>query len=69
MVEFAACVGIDWSDQKHDLCLIDTASGRKESSVLAHSPEATDKWATALRPSALSEESSPVLTSWPALPG
>jgi transposase len=49
MVEFAACVGIDWSDQKHDLCLIDTASDRKESSVLAHSPEAIDKWATALR--------------------
>ena len=46
---FAAYVGIDWSDQKHDLSLIDAATGWKESSILSHSPEAIDKWATELR--------------------
>lgn len=49
MNEFAAYVGIDWSDRKHDSCLVEAASGRKESSILAHSPEAIDKWATCLR--------------------
>ena len=49
MSDFAALLGIDWADQKHDLCLIDTASGRREASVLPHSPQAIDEWATALR--------------------
>ena len=49
MVEFAAYIGIDWSDKKHDCCLIDPATGRKESSTLKHSPEAIDKWVTGLR--------------------
>jgi transposase len=49
MDEFAAHVGIDWSDKKHDCCLIDAATGRKESSILNHSPEAIDKWVTGLR--------------------
>ena len=48
MDEFAAYVGIDWSDQKHDLCLIDSATCKKESSILSHSPEAIDDWATRL---------------------
>jgi transposase len=48
MNQFAAYVGIDWSDQKHDLCLIDAATGKKESSILSHSPEAIDKWVTGL---------------------
>jgi len=49
MDQFAAYIGIDWSDQKHDCCLIDPATGRKESSILKHSPEAIDMWVTALR--------------------
>jgi transposase len=49
MTDFAALLGIDWSDKKHDLCLIDTATGRREASVLPHSPQAIDQWATALR--------------------
>ena len=43
MDEFAAYIGIDWSDKKHDCCLIDAATGRKEFSILKHSPEAIDK--------------------------
>jgi hypothetical protein len=49
MNAFAAYVGIVWSDQKHDLCLVDAAMGRKEFSALAHSSEAIDTWATSLR--------------------
>jgi transposase len=49
MSEYAALIGIDWSDSKHDICLIDPATGRREASVLRHSPEALDEWAQALR--------------------
>jgi transposase len=49
MTAFAAVVGIDWSDRKHDLCLISADSARKEFSVLEHTPEAISQWAAALR--------------------
>lgn len=49
MNDFAVFIGIDWSDQKHDLCLLDPATGRKEFSILKHTPEAIDEWATSLR--------------------
>ncbi len=47
--EFAAMVGIDWADQKHDLCLLDLSSRQITHSVLEQSPEAIDQWATELR--------------------
>jgi len=46
---FAALIGLDWSDRKHDLCLVDTTSGSRELSVIAHTPEALNEWARALR--------------------
>jgi hypothetical protein len=49
MEPFAAFVAIDWSDAKHDLCLVDAATGKKESLILQHTPEALEAWATALR--------------------
>jgi transposase len=49
MTEYAAYIGIDWSDQKHDVCLVDAATGKKESLLLNHTPEAIAEWATALR--------------------
>src|SRR3954466_777802 len=49
MAEYAALIGIDWSDRKHDLSLVETASGRREASVLPHSPQEIDEWATDLR--------------------
>jgi transposase len=49
MTDFAALLGIDWSDKKHDLCLIDAATGKREASVLPHSPRQIDEWATGLR--------------------
>ena len=49
MQDFAAFVAIDWSDSKHDLCLVDSSTGHKEFSVLTHSPEAHSSMASGLR--------------------
>jgi transposase len=45
---YAALIGIDWSDQKHDACLLETSTGRIESSVVKHSAEALQEWISAL---------------------
>jgi transposase len=49
MATYAALIGIDWSDKKHDLCLIETASGKSEACILPHSPQNIDEWATGVR--------------------
>ena len=46
--EFAALIGIDWASQEHALCLYECATGQRESSTLAHTPEAIAQWAQAL---------------------
>jgi hypothetical protein len=48
-LEFAALVGLDWADQKHDICLLDLRTSLQEQTVLKHSPEAIDDWAPELR--------------------
>ena len=47
--EFVALIGIDWSDAKHDICLVDTSTETQELSVIKHTPEALDEWARSLR--------------------
>lgn len=49
MTNYAALIGIDWSDKKHDICLVDSASGKREASILPHLPRAIEEWACALR--------------------
>jgi transposase len=46
---YAAFVGIDWADRKHDICLKAAGSDEHEHSVVAHRPEAIEQWATGLR--------------------
>jgi len=46
---FAALIGIDWSDTKHDICLVDTETGVQELSVIKHTPEELNEWARSLR--------------------
>ena len=46
---FAAFVGIDWADAKHDGCLQAAGSAKRECFKLEHTPEAIDAWVTALR--------------------
>jgi hypothetical protein len=45
MADYAALVGIDWSDRKHDICLIDLTIGGREASIVCHSPKTIDEWA------------------------
>jgi transposase len=48
MNEYAALIGIDWADSKHDICLIEPATLRREASILRHLPKSIDEWANAL---------------------
>jgi len=49
MDDFAAFIGIDWANDKHDLCLVDCSSGRKEFLTITHKPEALDQFLFHLR--------------------
>ncbi len=50
MIEhFAALVAMDWADDKHDVCLLDTATDKKEALTIKLTPEALHDWATSLR--------------------
>lgn len=49
LARFAALIGLDWSDGKHDLCLQSTQTGQRETLLIEHSPEAIDDWARNLR--------------------
>jgi transposase len=46
---FAAFVGIDWADAKHDICLQAAGTAKRECFQLEHTPEAIDTWVTTLR--------------------
>ena len=47
--EFAAFVGIDWADRKHDICLQVAGADAVELSVIEHRPKAIEDWAQKLR--------------------
>jgi transposase len=46
---FAAFIGLDWADQKHDLALLPADGSRPEFQQIDHTPEAIDEWACRLR--------------------
>jgi transposase len=46
--KFAAFVGIDWADRKHDVCLLAAGSSTPEFGVLPHRPETIGQWAEGL---------------------
>jgi Transposase len=46
---FAAFVGLDGADAKHDVCLQATGTERREFLLLEHRPEAIDAWVQTLR--------------------
>src|SRR5262245_16191529 len=46
---FAACVGIDWADATHAVCLQTADSPKRDCFQLEHTPEAIDAWVTTLR--------------------
>ena len=47
--EFAALIGLDWADAKHDVCLQATGNTRREFLSFEHRPEAIDAWVQTLR--------------------
>jgi len=47
--EYVAYIGIDWADQKHDVCLQESGVDKQEYSLLLQTPEAIDYWAIGLR--------------------
>src|SRR5437764_923224 len=47
--EFAAFIGIDWADRKHDVCLQVAGAETFELSIIEHRPTIIDAWARALR--------------------
>jgi transposase len=50
LMEYAALVGIDWADRKHDICLqVAGSADQREFSVLPHRPERMAQWAQVLR--------------------
>jgi transposase len=49
MNQYPACLGIDWADKKHDLCLLDATTGKKSRQVLPHTPQAITEYFTNLR--------------------
>lgn len=41
---FAALIGIDWADEKHDICLLANGASQSEASIIASTPEAIQEW-------------------------
>lgn len=48
-IEYAALIGLDWADQKHDVCLLVPGQTQPERLVLANTPEAISAWIAQLR--------------------
>jgi transposase len=46
---FAAFVGLDWADAKHDVCLQAAGSKQREHDSLDHTPEAIEAWVCSLQ--------------------
>lgn len=46
--DFAALVGIDWADKKHDICELSVDSSKLQFSVISSKPEAIHEWAMSL---------------------
>jgi hypothetical protein len=47
--QFAAHIGLDWADEKHDYCLQDAASQKLEYGSFKHTPLLIDQWVSGLR--------------------
>lgn len=48
-VDYAALIGLDWADQKHDVCLLVPGQSAPERLTLANTPEAIRDWLQTLR--------------------
>lgn len=46
---FAAHIGLDWADEKHDYCLQNAANSTLEYGLFKHTPASIDKWVLGLK--------------------
>jgi hypothetical protein len=46
---YAAYIGIDWAERKHDIYLYDCTTGEAEESVIGAQPDAIAAWVEGLR--------------------
>jgi transposase len=49
LTAFAAFIGLDWADEKHDVCLRAADADRMEASIVQQTPEAIEAWVVELR--------------------
>ena len=47
--EFAAYIGIDWSDTKHDICIQPAGGVEREIECITHQPESIAQWAQSIQ--------------------
>lgn len=47
--QYNAFVGIDWANDKHDICLQDLSTNKREFSVIEHKPKNIDTGLTILK--------------------
>ena len=48
-VIYSAHVGIDWANSKHDVCVQQVGSGKREFDIIPHRAEVIDEWVQGLR--------------------
>ncbi len=46
--QFAAIIGIDWADKKHDICIQVTDTGQRKTYQIQHKADKIDEWARSL---------------------
>jgi transposase len=47
--QFAAIIGIDWADKKHDICIQVTETGQRKTYQIQHKADKIDEWARSLQ--------------------
>jgi hypothetical protein len=48
MTKFSVYIGIDWANDKHDVCVQVANSSARKFEVIKHSPKAINEWITSL---------------------
>lgn len=46
--KFSAFVGLDWANNKHDVCVQVDHDAKRTFEIISHTPEALNKWLTKL---------------------
>lgn len=46
---FSALIGIDWADQKHDICELDLQTNKQHFTIISAKPNTINTWANALK--------------------